>query len=113
VATPEGAVYVSPTGNPGMATGGSGDVLTGMLAALLGQPGQLDAPAAAVCFGVYLHGAAGDLAAARSGEVSLAASDLIEALPEALARLAGGSGSSQGGPIPPAGGFIPPAGSAR
>jgi NAD(P)H-hydrate epimerase len=91
VATPEGEVHINPTGNPGMATGGSGDVLTGMIAGLLAQgaagagPDGLDA----VLLAVYLHGLAGDLAAARLGQASLAAGDLIDSLPAAFARLDG------------------------
>ncbi|PYQ64485.1 MAG: bifunctional ADP-dependent NAD(P)H-hydrate dehydratase/NAD(P)H-hydrate epimerase [Acidobacteria bacterium] len=81
------AVFVNPTGNPGMATGGTGDVLTGLIAGLLAQ--GLDALDAAV-LGVYLHGLAGDLAASRLGEMALAANDLIEILPAALAELKGG-----------------------
>ena len=81
------AVWVCPTGNPGMASGGSGDVLTGLLAALLGQLRDLSA----VRLGVYLHGLAGDLAAARLGEVPLAARDLVEALPAAFADLLAGA----------------------
>ena len=81
------AVFVNPTGNPGMATGGTGDVLTGLIAGLLAQ--GLDALDAAV-LGVYLHGLAGDLAASRLGEMALAAGDLIEILPAALAALKGG-----------------------
>jgi NAD(P)H-hydrate epimerase len=80
------AVFVNPTGNPGMATGGSGDVLTGLIAGLLSQ--GLDALDATV-LAVYLHGLAGDLAAARLGEASLAAGDLIELLPAAFAALRG------------------------
>jgi NAD(P)H-hydrate epimerase len=80
VASPGGPVRVNPTGNPGMATGGSGDVLTGMIAGLLAQGFEADAAAAA---GVYLHGLAGDRAAERLGETALAAGDLIAALPEA------------------------------
>jgi len=80
------AVFVNPTGNPGMATGGTGDVLTGLIAGFLAQ--GLDALDAAV-LAVYLHGLAGDLAAARLGEISLAAGDLIEILPAALAALRG------------------------
>jgi len=78
------AVFVNPTGNPGMATGGTGDVLTGLLAGLLAQ--GLDALDATLV-AVYLHGLAGDLAASRLGEVSLAAGDLIEILPAAFAAL--------------------------
>jgi NAD(P)H-hydrate epimerase len=77
-------VYVNPTGNPGMATGGTGDVLTGLIAALLGQ--GLEAFAAAQ-LGAYLHGLAGDLARDELGEMSLIASDLLEYLPKAMRGL--------------------------
>jgi NAD(P)H-hydrate epimerase len=80
------AVFVNPTGNPGMATGGTGDVLTGLIAGLLAQ--GLDALDATLV-AVYLHGLAGDLAAGRLGEGSLAAGDLIEILPAAFAELRG------------------------
>jgi NAD(P)H-hydrate epimerase len=86
-AAPGGALYVNETGNPGMATGGSGDVLTGAIAALAGQGlGALDAALA----GVYLHGLAGDIAAARVGEYGLIASDIAEALALAIERSGGG-----------------------
>jgi hydroxyethylthiazole kinase-like uncharacterized protein yjeF len=78
------AVFVNPTGNPGMATGGAGDVLTGLIAGLLAQ--GLDALDATLV-AVYLHGLAGDLAASRMGEAPLAAGDLIEILPAAFAAL--------------------------
>jgi len=88
VATPEGQVYVNPTGNPGMASGGSGDVLTGLLAGLLAQSG--DAPVADVLsLGVYLHGRAGDLGVETVGEQPLIARDILEAFPSALRELAG------------------------
>jgi NAD(P)H-hydrate epimerase len=74
-------VYMNVTGNPGMATAGSGDVLTGLIAALLGQ--GLD-PFAAAQLGAYVHGLAGDLARANLGEAGLIASDLVEYLPRAL-----------------------------
>ncbi|MEM8960538.1 MAG: NAD(P)H-hydrate dehydratase [Acidobacteriota bacterium] len=77
-AIPAGDIWVNSTGNPGMATGGSGDVLTGLIAALLGR--GLDATVAA-WLGVYLHGRAGDLAAAHTGEDGLAAADLVDMLP--------------------------------
>jgi NAD(P)H-hydrate epimerase len=74
-------LYRNTTGNPGMATGGSGDVLTGLIAALLGQ--GLDA-FAAVQLGVYLHGLSGDFARGAVGEVPMIATDLIEHLPQAF-----------------------------
>jgi len=76
-------VYVNTTGNPGMATGGTGDVLTGLIAALVGQ--GLD-PFAAAQLGVYWHGLAGDLARDAVGEVSLIATDLLDYLPKAIRR---------------------------
>jgi NAD(P)H-hydrate epimerase len=88
VADPSGAVFVNPTGNAGMATGGAGDVLTGVIAALVGQG---LGPEAAARLGVFLHGAAGDLARDRRGEVGLAAGDLVEALPEAVKRAGEGA----------------------
>ena len=72
-------VYVNKTGNPGMAKGGTGDVLTGIIASFMGQ--GLEAFEAAV-WAVYFHGKAGDFAARRKGELSLSAGDLIEALPK-------------------------------
>ena len=84
IATPEGKVHVNPTGNPGMATAGSGDVLTGILTGLLAQ-GLAAEPA--VKLGVYLHGLAGDLAAADVGEMPLLARDILARFPRALARL--------------------------
>ncbi|HEY2882589.1 MAG TPA: NAD(P)H-hydrate dehydratase [Pirellulales bacterium] len=76
-------LYVNETGNPGMATGGCGDVLTGIVTALLGQGLT---PFAAAQLGVYVHGLAGDLAAESLGQTSLIASDLIHFLPEAFNR---------------------------
>jgi NAD(P)H-hydrate epimerase len=84
IATPDGHVFINPTGNAGMATGGTGDVLTGMIAAWVGQ--LLDAEAACR-LGVFLHGAAGDLAAAEEGQVGMVATDVIAHLGDALNRL--------------------------
>jgi NAD(P)H-hydrate epimerase len=84
VATPDGGVSINLTGNPGMATGGSGDVLTGMVAAWFAQ--LLDADAAA-CLAVYLHGLAGDLAEADEGEQALVATDILGHLGDAVLEL--------------------------
>ena len=84
IATPEGTVVLNPTGNPGMASGGTGDVLTGMVGAFLARG---LAPHDALVSAVYLHGVAGDVAAERMGEESLIARDVITALPEAFKRV--------------------------
>jgi NAD(P)H-hydrate epimerase len=81
----EGVAAVNPTGNPGLASGGTGDVLAGMIGALLAR----HPPGLAAAAGVYLHGLAGDRAAARCGQESLLAGDLLEAIPGALRSLAG------------------------
>jgi len=86
-AGPDGRVLINPTGNAGMASGGTGDVLTGILGALLAR--GIDAAQAAPA-GVYLHGLAGDIAAERVGEEALIAGDIIDALGEAFRRLADG-----------------------
>jgi hydroxyethylthiazole kinase-like uncharacterized protein yjeF len=78
VAWPDGTYYLNTTGNASMATGGSGDVLTGMIAALVAQGMQ---PGLAALAGVYLHGAAGDVAAA--SKVGLAAGEIAAAVPQA------------------------------
>jgi NAD(P)H-hydrate epimerase len=83
VADCRGNLYINRTGNPGMATAGSGDVLTGMIAAFLGQ--GLDGFAAAK-YAVYLHGLAGDLAAREKTQISLIASDIIAKIPEAIKK---------------------------
>jgi NAD(P)H-hydrate epimerase len=79
--------FVNPSGNPGMATGGTGDVLTGVITGLLCQ--RLE-PFAAAQLGVYLHGVAGDMAAAEVGQTSLIASDLLRFLPQAFQQHADG-----------------------
>jgi NAD(P)H-hydrate epimerase len=89
LATPSGYAYINTTGNPGMATGGTGDVLTGILAGLTAQFGIEDWTRV-LSLGVYLHGLAGDIAASRVGEAPLIASDLIDAIPEAYARVLSG-----------------------
>jgi len=84
IARPDGATAICPTGNPGMASGGTGDVLSGVIGALLAQ-GLTAYDAAAL--GVFAHGAAGDAVAARQGEAGLLASDLLAELPATLERL--------------------------
>ena len=83
VAYPTGEVYITTRGNPGMAKGGSGDVLTGVIAAMLGQL----PPEQAVPTGVYLHSYAGDLCAEAMGEYAMTATDLIETLPQATKNM--------------------------
>ncbi len=83
IAAPGGQVWVNPTGNPGMATGGTGDVLTGLVAGLLAQHPRrpvIDVVAAAV----YLHGLAGDLAAGELGQASMIAGDVLDRVPRAF-----------------------------
>ena len=86
IAAPDGRAWINPTGSPAMATGGTGDVLTGMIAGLAAQfPDQLGV---ALLAAVYLHGRSGELGAARLGEKSLIATDLFEFLPEAMREVA-------------------------
>ena len=84
VAEPDGHVYVNPTGNPGMATGGMGDVLSGMIAALLAKGTD---PLDAACAAVYLHGLAGDLVRDEIGDTGLAAMDVAEKIPHAIQQV--------------------------
>jgi NAD(P)H-hydrate epimerase len=77
IALPDGRCFFNSTGNPGMATGGSGDVLTGIITGLLAQQYP---PEIAALLGVYWHGLAGDCAAATLGETCLIASDLVEGM---------------------------------
>lgn len=84
IATPDGRVFVNPTGGAGLATGGTGDVLTGVIAAWLAQ--LLDAEAACR-LGVFLHGAAGDIAESEEGQVGMIASSVVSALGLAVRRL--------------------------
>jgi hydroxyethylthiazole kinase-like uncharacterized protein yjeF len=88
VAEPGGGVFINMSGNPGMATAGSGDVLTGMIAGLLAQ--QDIRPLEAALIGVFVHGSAGDLAAEAVGEISLNAGHIMDAVPEAFLELTGG-----------------------
>jgi hydroxyethylthiazole kinase-like uncharacterized protein yjeF len=84
IAHPDGRIHRNKTGNPGMAVGGSGDVLTGIIGSLIVQSYL---PAKAVEFGVHLHGLAGDLAEKEKTQPGLIASDLIDYLPKALAEI--------------------------
>jgi NAD(P)H-hydrate epimerase len=90
VAAPDGEVAVNPTGNPGMATGGTGDVLTGIAGGLVAQG---VAAVAALRAAVYLHGMAGDLAAEARGEAGLVAGDVAGSLPAAIRRILDGDGA--------------------
>ncbi|MGA7161692.1 MAG: NAD(P)H-hydrate dehydratase [Bacteroidota bacterium] len=87
IAVPDGDVFVNPTGNAGMATAGSGDVLAGVIAALIGQHST---PAQAAINGVYVHGRAGDLARDDIGEMGMIASDIMSHIPAVLRILQGG-----------------------
>jgi NAD(P)H-hydrate epimerase len=84
IADPEGHLFINPTGNEGMATGGTGDVLAGMLGGFISQ--GLD-PLQASKAGVYLHGLAGDLAADQKGTRGMIAGDLIECIPLAIQKI--------------------------
>lgn len=86
ISTPEGKLYKNTTGNPGMAKGGSGDALTGMITAFLAQGYS---PEEASVIGVYLHGLAGDFAAKEKSEHGMLAGDLIESIPEAFKTVKG------------------------
>lgn len=86
VALPDGRVWINPTGSPAMASGGAGDILTGLIAGLMAQ--FPDAPETAVLAAVYLHGRAGELGAAELGEQALLATDLLQFLPEAIEECA-------------------------
>lgn len=84
IATPEGLLFFNATGNPGMATGGTGDVLTGIIGGLLAQG---HTPFHAAVLGAFFHGLAGDIAAEELGEQALIASDIIQYLPQAFLRM--------------------------
>lgn len=95
IAAPAGSVWINPTGNPGMASGGMGDALSGILGAFLAQGLPI---AEAACLGVYVHGEIADHLAARRGPIGLLASDIIDGVPAGLRRLAAmGHSSSEGG----------------
>ncbi len=107
VATPEGDVYINASGNPGMATAGMGDVLTGVIAGLMAQ--GLDAAAAAV-LGVCVHGLAGDRAASTLGVYGMMAKDVLHELPNALDQLSKESAPCPDSPVtiyPPCFGLWP------
>jgi NAD(P)H-hydrate epimerase len=84
IVTPEGHCHLNPTGNPGMATGGSGDVLTGILLGLLSQ-GYTQEDACKL--GVYIHGLAGDIAAEEHTEIGMTAHDIVTSLPAAWKKI--------------------------
>lgn len=80
----DGQCYINESGNPGMATAGSGDILCGMIASFIGQ--KID-PFGASKLGVYLHGLSGDIAASKKGQVSLIASDILSHIPDAIRKV--------------------------
>ena len=84
IASPKRGAVIVPTGNPGMATGGTGDVLAGLIAGLLAQG---VAPGLAAQAGTYVHGLAGDLAAERLGQEAMLAGDLLDLVPEAIRQV--------------------------
>lgn len=84
VCSPKGEVFVNTTGNPGMATAGSGDLLTGIITSFMGQGIK---PLEAAAAGVYIHGLAGDLAASKKGQYGIIASDILEHIPYAIQEL--------------------------
>ncbi|MGH7792290.1 MAG: NAD(P)H-hydrate dehydratase, partial [Thermodesulfobacteriota bacterium] len=84
ISTPDGRVFINPTGNPGMASGGMGDVLSGVIGGFLAQGYN---PADSCVLGVFAHGLAGDLAAEKKGEAGIIAGDLADLIPEALKRI--------------------------
>ena len=84
IASPDGDVWINPTGNAGMASGGTGDVLCGMIGGLIGQGLRIED---ALAMAVYLHGLAGDRASEETGQLALVAGDLLSALPEVLLEL--------------------------
>jgi NAD(P)H-hydrate epimerase len=84
IAGSDGKAFINSTGNPGMATGGTGDVLTGMIAGFLSQGMK---PVQASILGVYTHGLAGDIAASEKGEHPLIATDIIDKIPAAFNSL--------------------------
>ena len=86
VASADGSVMINPTGNRGMATGGSGDVLAGIAGAFLAQGMSTETAAQAA---VYIHGASGDIGSKAVGKTSLIASDIIKNLPSAFMRIVG------------------------
>jgi NAD(P)H-hydrate epimerase len=88
IAEPEGTMYINLTGNPGMATAGSGDVLSGVIGALVGQGYP---PSVAARVAVHIHGLAGDLAATTLGERALMAGDLVETLSRAFQQMEDGT----------------------
>lgn len=84
IASPDGEVYINHTGNSGMATGGSGDVLSGIIGSLLAQGAS---PINAAAAGVFLHGTIGDLAAEKLGKISMLPTDMIDMIPKAYLKL--------------------------
>jgi NAD(P)H-hydrate epimerase len=84
ISDPEGNIFINPTGNPGMATAGSGDVLAGLITGFVAQGLSLNQ---AACAGAYIHGLAGDMSAQESGELAMIAGDILRWLPKAIIQV--------------------------
>jgi ADP-dependent NAD(P)H-hydrate dehydratase / NAD(P)H-hydrate epimerase len=101
LAFPDGRVWINPTGTPAMGTGGTGDILTGMISGFLAQ--FPDQPAEAVAAAVYLHGLAGEIGARALGEKSLIATDILKYLPDAVSLAAALTGPEEASGVVPHG----------
>jgi len=97
IAGTDGTVFINPTGNPGMATAGTGDLLSGIIGGLVGQGYD---PIAAAVIGVYLHGLAGDRVAERMGDAGMVATDILDEVPSALSSIVNGECRGDGGELP-------------
>jgi NAD(P)H-hydrate epimerase len=93
----DGTVFVNTTGNPGMASAGTGDILSGVIGGLVGQGYD---PIAAAVVGVYLHGLAGDRVAEARGEIGMVATDILEEVPSAFSSIIKGECTGEGGNLP-------------
>ena len=84
ISTPKGHVYINPTGNPGMSSGGMGDILTGVISGLISQKYS---PEEACLLGTFIHGLSGDIVAEKIGRSGITATDVANSIPEALKQI--------------------------